>query len=96
MDVSPGHTRTPPHNADGLALVAGPRCQGEEPSPRHRVGPWSPVIPVQVVPALVGGDTPTAGTALERGGGGGGAGRIRLTAITQMIDGAAVITPAVP
>jgi len=30
---------------------------GEEPSARHRVGPWYPVIPVELVPSLAGGDT---------------------------------------
>ncbi len=57
MNASPGsHTRAPSQNANGFALVARPRDQGEEPSSRHRVGPWSPVIPVELVPALVGGD----------------------------------------
>jgi hypothetical protein len=30
---------------------------GEEPSARHRVGPWSPVTPVDLVPTLAGGDS---------------------------------------
>lgn len=30
---------------------------GEEPSARHRVGPWIPVTPVDLVPSLAGGDT---------------------------------------
>jgi hypothetical protein len=30
--------------------------QGEEPFARQRVGPWSPVIPVKLVPTLAGGD----------------------------------------
>lgn len=30
--------------------------QGEEPSARHRVGPWYPVTPVDLVPTLAGGD----------------------------------------
>jgi len=30
--------------------------QGEEPSARHRVGPWIPVTPVDLVPALAGSD----------------------------------------
>jgi hypothetical protein len=29
---------------------------GEEPSARHRVGPWSPVMPAILVPSFVGGD----------------------------------------
>ena len=63
MNISPGHPRTPPHNADGLALVAGLRHQGEEPSSSHRVGPWSPVIPVELVPTHAGGDSRGAATA---------------------------------
>ncbi|MBA3397208.1 MAG: hypothetical protein H0T89_31565 [Deltaproteobacteria bacterium] len=31
---------------------------GEEPRRRHRVGPWSPVTSVVLVPTLTGGDTP--------------------------------------
>jgi hypothetical protein len=31
--------------------------QGEEPSARHRVGPWIPVTPVDLVPMLAGGDS---------------------------------------
>ncbi len=31
--------------------------EGEEPRRRHRVGPWSPVTSVVLVPALTGGDT---------------------------------------
>ena len=49
------------------------RCQStlggrEEPSALHRVGPWSPVTPVEVVPALTGGDRLITkdGTALLR------------------------------
>ena len=31
--------------------------QREDPSPRHRVGPWSPVILVKVGPSLAAGNT---------------------------------------
>jgi hypothetical protein len=33
-----------------------PRPQREDPSPRHRVGSWSPVILVKVGPSLAAGD----------------------------------------
>jgi hypothetical protein len=36
------------------------RGQGEEPSASHRVGPWVPVIPVELVPVLAGGDIDAA------------------------------------
>jgi hypothetical protein len=38
--------------------VHASRChgQGEEPPARHRVGPWFPVIPVDLVPGNTGGD----------------------------------------
>ncbi len=58
MNASPGsHTRSSAQSEDALVLVARRREQGEEPPARHRVGPWSPVIPVELVPANVGGDT---------------------------------------
>jgi len=39
--------------------VHASRChgQGGEPPARHRVGPWFPVFPVDLVPGNAGGDT---------------------------------------
>jgi hypothetical protein len=38
----------------------------EEPSSRHRVGPWFPAIPVELAPMFPGGDT-VAGASREAG-----------------------------
>jgi hypothetical protein len=48
--------------------VHASRChgQGEEPSARHRVGPWSPVIPVDLVPGNAGGDKLFDNTDMSR------------------------------
>src|ERR1700759_3810223 len=44
------------HRELELMRVPPRHRQGEEPSARHRVGPWIPVTPVDLVPALAGGD----------------------------------------
>jgi hypothetical protein len=41
---------------------------GEEPPARHRVGPWIPVTPVDLVPSLAGGDIHRRARALGRRG----------------------------
>jgi hypothetical protein len=42
--------------------------QGEEPSPRHRAGPWLPVNSVILGPSLPGGDTPRKGPSSSLSG----------------------------
>src|SRR5215468_4759568 len=49
-------SRTSPRSGGEPVHAPSRHGQGEEPSPRHRAGPWYPVIPVEMVPTIAGGD----------------------------------------
>jgi hypothetical protein len=56
--TGPKRGRPPSTNAGrAVCPIQASVGAGEEPLPLHRVGPWYPVVPVELVPTLTGGDT---------------------------------------
>jgi hypothetical protein len=54
-----GEEHVDPGVAAQASSPAVRKRHGGVPSPRHRVGPWVPVMPLKVGPSLAGGDTGT-------------------------------------